>query len=160
MEQSPLAGCYGYARKVCLKRRETKPGSRGLKSLTKMVTAKDGWRRIPFIEDELLRNQLILTHEVARRKVPDLKQRQTRTRNGGTPDLLSYDKKLALLFFEYVPTNASRKRIVQKAKAWGNAQDRLTWTLSARRNRASSMLRSEGAISSTALFSGIAGDCT
>ena len=48
--------------------------------------------------------------------------------------MLSEKKEVTLLFSESVPTNATRVRIDQEAKAWGNAQDRLTWSLSEGRN--------------------------
>jgi hypothetical protein len=42
---------------------------------------------------------------------------------------------VTLLFYESVLTNATSKRIVQEAKAWSNAQDKLTWTLPERRKK-------------------------
>ena len=67
---------------------------------------------------------------------------------------------MTLLLYESVPTNATRKRIDQEAKAWGNAQDKPTWSLSERGSRVSSVLRSENVVSSKFLLSGIAGVLT
>ena len=81
---------------------------------------------LPFTKSE----RAVVTDSSHTRSSPaysaSLKQQQTVTRNGGTPGLLSYNGKMTLLVYESVPTNATRKRIAEKAKAWGNAQDRLT----------------------------------